>query len=82
MATVTERVAPKVGITDECLPGPPASPVASSIAASWILHDVQDPQSPDPVITSTHCSASSLTIDSGAGIEAPRLARFITWATP
>ena len=49
---------------------------------SWILHDVHEPQSPDPVITRSHCSANSLTTASGAGTDAERFWRFTTRLTP
>jgi len=49
---------------------------------SWTLHDAHDPQSPDPVITRSHSCASSLTISSGAGIEAEVFLRFTTRFTP
>ena len=49
---------------------------------SWTLHDAHDPQSPDPVITKSHSSASSLTISSGAGVEADAFLRLTTRFTP
>lgn len=49
---------------------------------SWTLHDAHDPQSPDPVITRSHSSASSLTISSGAGIEADAFLRLMMRFTP
>ena len=59
-----------------------ARPRLAISTLSWILHDVQDPQSPDPVITKSHCSASSLTTASGAGTDAERFWRLITRLTP
>ena len=49
---------------------------------SWTLHDAHDPQSPDPVITRSHSSASSLTISSGAGTDADDFLRLMTRFTP
>ena len=49
---------------------------------SWTLHDAHDPQSPDPVITRSHSSASSLTTSSGAGIEADVFLRLMMRFTP
>ena len=49
---------------------------------SWILHDVHDPQSPDPVITRSHCSANSVITVSGAGTDAERFWRLTTRLTP
>ena len=49
---------------------------------SWTLHDAHDPQSPDPVITRSHSSASSLTTSSGAGIEADAFLRLTMRFTP
>ena len=49
---------------------------------SWTLHDVQEPQSPEPVMTRSQVSASSRSIPAGAGIDALRLRIFTTRATP
>ena len=49
---------------------------------SWTLHDAHDPQSPDPVITRSHSSASSLTTSSGAGMDADVFLRLTTRRTP
>jgi len=49
---------------------------------SWTLHDVQDPQSPEPVMTRSHSRASSSIASAGAGTEAERFLRFTTRATP
>ena len=49
---------------------------------SWILHDVHDPQSPDPVITKSQRSASSLYTASGAATDAARFLRLMTALTP
>ncbi len=49
---------------------------------SWTLHDVQDPQSPDPVMTRSHSRASAAMTSSGAGTEAERFLRFTTRAAP
>jgi hypothetical protein len=47
-----------------------AMPLFSNSMASCTLHDEQDPQSPDAVITASHLSASSSSISFGAGREA------------
>ena len=57
-------------------------PRRASVMASWRLHDVQDPQSADPVNTTSHCLASSATISGGAGVEALALRRRTTCFTP
>lgn len=49
---------------------------------SWILHDVHEPQSPDPVITKSHCPESSLITVSDAGIAGWGLRRLMTEVTP
>ncbi len=49
---------------------------------SWTLHDAQEPQSPDPVMTRSHSSASSRTIPSGAGMEAEVFLRLTARFTP
>jgi len=49
---------------------------------SWTLHDAQDPQSPEPAMTTSHSSASSRSTSSGAGTEAERFRRFTTRVTP
>ncbi len=49
---------------------------------SWTLHDVQDPQSPDPVMTRSHSRASSSITSAGAPTEADRFRRFTIRATP
>ena len=59
-----------------------ARPRFATSTLSWTLHDVQDPQSPDPVMTRSHSLASSATNASGAGMDAPRFARLITVLTP
>ncbi len=46
------------------------TPLFSISIASCTLHDEQDPQSPDAVITASHLSASSSSISFGAGREA------------
>ena len=50
---------------------------------SWILHDVQDPQSPEPVITASTCPTNSFITSAGAPCEALFLRRLTTlhgWA--
>ncbi len=59
-----------------------ARPRFSISMLSWTLHDAHDPQSPEPAITTSHWSASSLTISSGAGTEAERFLRLMTCFTP
>lgn len=49
---------------------------------SWTLHEVHEPQSPEPVMTTSHCVASSSTTVLGAGMAGPRLSRFRTARTP
>ena len=49
---------------------------------SWTLHDVQEPQSPEPVITRSHSRAISSSTSGAAGIDAPRLARLTTALIP
>ena len=49
---------------------------------SWTLHDAHDPQSPEPAITTSHWSESSLTISCGAGTEAELFRRLMTCFTP
>ena len=49
---------------------------------SWTLHDVQEPQSPEPVMTRSHSRASSSITCAVAGIDAPRLARLTMVLTP
>src|SRR5262249_47713961 len=45
--------------------------------ASWTLHDVHDPQSPDPAKTRSHSLASSARSSGPAGLEAFRLRRIL-----
>ena len=59
-----------------------ARPRFATSTLSWTLHDAHDPQSPEPAITTSHWSASSRTISSGAGTEAERLRRLMTCFTP
>ena len=59
-----------------------ARPRFATSTLSWTLHDVHDPQSPDPVMTRSHCPASSATIGSGAGTEAECFLRLMTCFTP
>ncbi len=60
----------------------PAWPRFKISTLSWTLHDVHDPQSPDPAITRSHWFASSSITLCGAGMEAPRFPRLITFAAP
>ena len=50
--------------------------------ASWTLHDVHEPQSPDPVMIRSHWSTSSCMTAAVAGTEAMGLRRVITSFTP
>ena len=50
--------------------------------ASWRLHDVQDPQSAEPVNTTSHCLASSAIRSGDAGVEALALRSRRTALTP
>lgn len=59
-----------------------ARPRFATSTLSWTLHDAHDPQSPDPAITTSHWSASSRTISSGAGTEAECFRRLMTCFTP
>lgn len=53
-------------------------PRFSRVMPSCTLHDEHDPQSPDEVITTSHCSTSSSMISSGQGRDALRLLRATT----
>ena len=59
-----------------------ARPRFAASTLSWTLHDAHDPQSPEPVITRSHCPVTSRSISSGAGTDAERLRRFTTARTP
>lgn len=61
---------------------PAGVPIFATSMASWRLHDVQDPQSPEPVKTTSHSLASSATSPGGAGLEALALRRITTSPTP
>ena len=54
------------------------TPSFSRVIPSCTLHDEQDPQSPDEVMTTSHCSTSSSMICSGQGREAFILFRATT----
>ena len=49
---------------------PAGVPPLASSTASWRLHDVQDPQSPEPAKTRSHAFASSSRISRAAGVAA------------
>lgn len=49
---------------------------------SWTLHDEQDPQSPEPAMTTSHSPLSAVITAGSAGIEAEVLRCFTTRATP
>ena len=59
-----------------------ARPCLAASTLSWTLHDEQEPQSPEPVITRSHWLVISRSISSGAGTDAERLRRFTTARTP
>lgn len=59
-----------------------AVPRFTASMLSWTLHDVHDPQSPEPVITRSHSSATSRSMASGAGTEAVFFRRLMTRLTP
>ena len=50
-------------------------PLRSKVIPSCTLHDEQEPQSPDAVITTSHCSAISSIIGAGQGLDALPLLR-------
>ena len=54
------------------------TPFRSRVIPSCTLHDEQDPQSPDALITTSHCSVSSSIISLGQGREAFPLFRVTT----
>jgi hypothetical protein len=58
-----------------------ASPRFAASTLSWILHDVQDPQSPDPVMMASHFAVMSCSTASPTGTW-PGLRCFTTPATP
>ena len=49
------------------------TPRFSSSMLSWTLHDVQDPQSAIPLITTAHSRAAASSMSSGAGSAAAAL---------
>jgi len=53
------------------------TPIFSRVIPSCTLHDEHEPQSPDAVITTSHCSTSSLNISSGQGRDAFPLFRLM-----
>jgi hypothetical protein len=57
-------------------------PLPCNSAASWILHDVHAPQSPEPVKTTSHSFASASMISGAAGVAAFALRRTVTLAAP
>ncbi len=60
---------------------PAGVPSFATSMASWRLHDVQDPQSPDPASTTSHCFASSASVSGGAATDAFALRRRTTALT-
>jgi hypothetical protein len=54
------------------------TPIFSRVIPSCILHDEQDPQSPEAVITTSHRSTSSWKMSSGQGLDASPLLRATT----
>ena len=61
---------------------PAGVPSFATSMASWRLHDVHDPQSPEPAKTTSHSLASSATSSAGAAVEALALRRRTTALTP
>jgi len=59
-----------------------ALPCLVTSMLSWTLHDEQEPQSPEPAMTTSHSALSAAIIAGSAGIEAEVLRRFTTRATP
>lgn len=59
-----------------------ALPRFAASMLSWILHDVHEPQSPEPVITTSHASVISRSTLSGAGTDADFFLRLMTRLTP
>ena len=51
------------------------TPLRSRVIPSCTLHDEQEPQSPDAVITTSHWSAISSIIGAGQGLDALPLLR-------
>ena len=72
---------PRVVNADEQIVTPTRPRFAIS-TLSWILHDVHDPQSPEPVMTMSQRAASSATMSAGAGTEADDFLRLTMPATP
>ena len=60
----------------------PILPRFETSTLSWILHDVHEPQSPEPVMTASQSATSSDINASGAGMDALCLRRLTTVATP
>ena len=52
-----------------------ALPRFAASTLSWILHDVHDPQSPDPVMITSACATSSFIMASDRPCDALRLRR-------
>ena len=61
---------------------PAAVLVLASSIASWRLHDVQEPQSPEPAKTRSQVFASSASSSAGAGVEQLDFFLCTTAATP
>lgn len=61
---------------------PAAVPAFATSTASWRLHDVQDPQSPEPANTMSHRFASSATRSGAAGVAAFAFLRWTISRTP
>lgn len=57
-------------------------PRCCSSAASWILHDVQAPQSPEPVNTTSQSLAIRAMSSGGAGVAAFAFRWIMTLAAP
>lgn len=59
-----------------------ALPCFVTSTLSWTLHDEQDPQSPEPAMTTSHSPDNSAITDASAGMDAEDLRRLITFAAP
>lgn len=59
-----------------------AQPCCAASMLSWTLHDAQDPQSPDPAMTTSHSPVIAAIISGVAAIEAEVLRHFTTRAAP
>ena len=61
---------------------PAGVPSLATSNASWRLHDVQDPQSPEPAKTTSQALASSAMISGAAGLDTVALRRWTIALAP